>query len=87
MSSLNASDEILSIKVTGLIPPLWDKLHSQKRKIKSMLSKPKHERKKERLRVLLKEARSLKKILKAHAKQGISVCCPNCNHNFTIYSE
>lgn len=76
-----------TIKVTGLLPPLHDKLKAQKNKIKSILGRPKSERNKARLKILLGEARKLQKILKAHRKQGVVVCCPACNHNFTIYNE
>lgn len=75
------------IKVTGLIPPLKDKLHSQKRKIQTILSKPKSERNRDRLKVLLKESKTLRKILKSHLKQGIEVCCPNCNHSFKVQNQ
>ena len=75
------------IRITGLIPPLRDKLESQKRKIKTILEKPKSERNRSRLKVLLKEAKKLQKIMKAYNKQGVPVCCPACNHSFTIQNE
>jgi len=75
------------IKVTGLIPPLKDKLRAQKRKIQTILSKPKSERNRARLKVLLKECKNLRKILKSFSKQGVEVCCPNCNHIFKINED
>jgi hypothetical protein len=79
--------DVSPIKVTGLIPPLKDKLHAQKKKIQTILSKPKSERNRSRLKTLLKESRNLRKILKAHTKQGIEVCCPNCNHTFKVQNQ
>jgi hypothetical protein len=76
-----------TIKVIGLIPPLKDKLNAQKRKIQSILSKPKSERNKNRLKTLLKESKNLRKILKNHTKQGVEVCCPNCNHSFKVQNQ
>lgn len=75
------------IKVTGLMPPLKDKLHSQKRKIQTILSKPKSERNRDRLKVLLKESKNLRKILKSFSKQGVEVCCPKCNHTFKVHNQ
>lgn len=73
--------------VTGLIPPLQDKLKHLKRKISKILEQPKSERKRKWLKTLLKEARQLQKVLKSYKKQGISTCCPFCNSTFTTYSE
>lgn len=75
------------IKITGLLPPLEDKLKSLKKKISSILSKPKSERKRKWLRTLFKEARRLQKVLREHRKVGSFICCPNCNHKFTVQSE
>lgn len=75
------------IKVTGLIPPLKDKLHAQKRKIQTILAKPKSERNRNRLKVLLKESKNLRKMLKAFNKQGVEVSCPVCNHTFKVQNQ
>ena len=75
------------IKVTGLIPPLKDKLHAQKRKIQTILSKPKSERNRNRLKVLLKESKNLRKMLKTFNKQGAEVSCPICNHTFRVQNQ
>jgi D-mannonate dehydratase len=76
-----------TVKVTGLISPLKDKLHSQKKKIQAILSKPKSERNRDRLKTLLKESKNLRKVLKAFSKQGVEVCCPNCNHVFKVQNQ
>lgn len=75
------------IRVIGLIPPLKDKLHAQKRKIQTILSKPKSERNRDRLKTLLKESKNLRKLLKTFSKQGVEVCCPNCNHIFKVQNQ
>lgn len=50
-----------TVKVTGLIPPLKDTLHSQKKKIQAVL---KSERNRIRLKTLLKECKWFEKNLK-----------------------
>lgn len=76
-----------TVKVTGLIPPLKDKLHSQKKKIQAILSKPKSERNRNRLKTLLKECKGLRRILRSHSKAGIPICCPHCGHQFSVQNK
>lgn len=71
------SDEI---RVKGMLLPLHDKLIRQKRQLKRLLSKPKNERNTKMIKMLLKEAKAVRKIIKKHYKQDISVTCPQCGH-------
>lgn len=79
-SSLDAE----KIAVTGMIPPLRDKLVRQKKQLKTLLSKPKSERNTKMIKTLLKEAKSVRKIIKRYVSQDMEVTCPQCGHTHKI---
>lgn len=58
------------------------KLDKIKKQVKKILSLPKKERDKNILKVLLKEAKDLKKILKKIKHETGYNCCPKCGHKF-----
>lgn len=82
MGTENPSES--QIKVTAMLGVLADKAEKQKKKIAKILSKPKHERNIEHLKIVLHENKRIRQILKKVRKECFSVVCPNCNHNFTV---
>ena len=83
-SSVEDSGEL---RVTSMIAPLRDKLLRQKQSLKRLLSKPKSERNTKMIKKMLKEAKSVRKIIKKYYKQGIEITCPNCGHIHTILQK
>lgn len=63
--------------VTGFISIFEAKVKKQKERIKEELDKPKKERNRHALKVLLKETNDLKKRIKKAKKQS-STKCPHC---------
>jgi len=72
------------IKVTGMIAPLRDKLARLKKSLKRLLSKPKKDRNTKMIKTLLKEAKSVRKIIKRYNRQEMSITCPRCGHTHKI---
>ena len=60
-----------------------DKLKKKKDKINKLLKTPKKERNKHYLKLLLKEANQLKKILKQSTKNGV-IICPHCQKEIIL---
>jgi hypothetical protein len=79
--------ELTEIRVTGMIPPLRDKLARQKKSLKRLLSKPKSERNTKMIKLLLREAKAVRKIIKKHYKQEIIVVCPHCGQSHSIVQQ
>jgi uncharacterized protein YaaN involved in tellurite resistance len=79
------AEELEEIKVTGMIAPLRDKLTRLKKNLKRLLSQPKHERNTKMIKKLLKEAKSVRKIIKKYSHQEMTITCPHCGltHNVT----
>lgn len=63
--------------ITGFISIFEAKINKQKERIKEELDKPKKERNRHALKVLLKETNELKKRIKKAKKQS-STKCPHC---------
>lgn len=78
------AEEPEAIKVTGMIAPLRDKLARLRRNLKRMLAQPKHERNTKMIKQLLKEAKSVRKIIKKYSRQEMMVICPHCGHTHSI---
>lgn len=63
---------------TGMIPVFEDKLKKLIKKIEKEYEKPKAERNKDMLKMVAKEAKGLRKMLKkCHEEMGGN-CCPHC---------
>lgn len=75
------------IRVTAFMGVIQDKLTRQKAKIKKILDNPKSERNKERLKLLLKEAKRMKHLVKQHSKNGIEFECPECKKRVRIHLD
>jgi hypothetical protein len=65
---------------TGFLEVFEQKLKKLIKKIDAELKKPKKERDKSLLRRTVKEAKSLKDLVKECRKQNGVGCCPNCGH-------
>lgn len=65
----------------GMIPVFEDKLKRLIKKIENEYEKPKAERNKNMLKVVAKEAKALRKMLKECRKEMGDNCCPNCGVN------
>ena len=65
---------------TGFLEVFEQKLKKLIKKIDAELKKPKKERDKSLLRRTVKEAKSLKDLVKECRKQNGVGCCPNCEH-------
>jgi UDP:flavonoid glycosyltransferase YjiC (YdhE family) len=82
--NLPTVDELEEIRVTGMIAPLRDKLTRLKKSLKRLLSQPKHERNTKMIKQLLKEAKSVRKIVKKFNRQEIMSSCPQCGHSYIV---
>lgn len=75
MSGNTAND---TVSVEAFIPVFDDKLKRIKKRLNSLLNKPKKERDKKAIKALVKEAKELRETLKQVAK--FKKKCPNCGH-------
>ena len=66
---------------TGFLEVFEQKLKKLTKKIELELNKPKKDRNKSFLKNIIKEAKTLKDIVKDCRKQNGISCCPNCGHN------
>lgn len=66
---------------TGFLEVFEQKLKKLIARIEIELQKPKKERNKSFLKKSLKEAKTLKKLVKECRQQKGEVCCPKCGHN------
>lgn len=71
-------------KISGtFINVFYDKSKRQKKRIEEILKKPKHDRDKKALKLLLKDNKALRKIFKQYEKMNTNVItCPHCNETF-----
>ncbi len=60
-----------------------DKLKKKKEKINKLLKVNKKDRNKHYLKLLLKEANQLKKLLKTSTKKEV-ICCPHCQKEIEL---
>jgi len=58
------------------------KLEKLIKRIQKQIELPKKERNKESLKLMIKEAKELRKLIKKFDSQKASVCCPNCECHF-----
>jgi len=66
---------------TGFLEVFEQKLKKLITRIEIELQKPKKERNKGFLKKSLKEAKTLKNLVKDCRKQKGEICCPQCGHN------
>lgn len=66
---------------TGFLEVFEQKLKKLIARIEIELQKPKKERNKSFLKKSLKEAKTLKKLVKECRQQKGDACCPKCGHN------
>jgi sugar-specific transcriptional regulator TrmB len=66
---------------TGFLEVFEQKLKKLIKKIDEELKKPKKERNKTFLKNTIKEAKTLKSLVKECRKQKGEGCCPNCGHS------
>lgn len=70
--------------ITTFINVFYDKAKKQKKRIEDILRKPKNERDKKLLKMLLKDNKSLRKIFKkVESTKGTGIKCPHCGHIIT----
>jgi chemotaxis protein histidine kinase CheA len=65
---------------TGFLEIFEQKLKKLIKNIETELTKPKKERNKASLKNMVREAKSLKDLVKECRKQKGIGCCPNCGH-------
>jgi hypothetical protein len=70
------------IRITSHLGVFIDKANRQKQKIQKLLEKPKSERDKKLLKSLLKDGKSIRKLLKKMKNQNV-VLCPHCGGNIS----
>ena len=66
--------------ITAFYDVFENKLLKLKKQLKDLLASPKKERDKNKIKMVLKEAKELKKTLKKIKNETGHVCCPNCGH-------
>jgi len=69
---------------TGFIPVFEQKFKKLLKHIEREYQKPKHERDKDYLKRLSKEAKQLRKIFRDCKKEMGTQCCPNCGHEIEV---
>lgn len=67
---------------TGFLEVFESKLKKLISSIERELLKPKAERNKKFLKASLKEARTLRKLVRECRQQRGELCCPKCNYSF-----
>jgi hypothetical protein len=70
------------IRITSNLGIFIDKAARQKKKIQKLLEKPKSERDRKLLKLLLKDSQSIRRMLKKMKNQKI-VLCPHCGGNIS----
>lgn len=69
---------------TGFLEVFEGKLKKLIKSIEKELLKPKAERNKKFLKSSLKEAKTLRKLVRECRQQRGELCCPKCDHKFGI---
>ena len=68
------------IKTTAFIPVFEEKLARLKRDLKKELSLAKSARRKSVMKSLVREAKSIQKLVKECTPEDNCICCPNCGY-------
>lgn len=68
----------MEIKTTAFIPVFEEKLKTLKRHLKDELSLAKSDRRKDVMKSLLREAKSLQKLVNQCTSEEELFCCPHC---------
>lgn len=71
------------IKTTAFIPVFRDKLDKIRNQLKDEYKRARSERRKEAMKKLAREAKSLKKLVDQADDQKDIITCPNCGHKLS----
>lgn len=76
----------MEIKTTAFIPVFEEKLKTLKRHLKDELSLAKSDRRKDVMKSLVREAKSLQKLVNQCKPKEDLFCCPHCGEEIEIGS-